>query len=46
MGSKSMWRYRGVGVETITLRQWIEKERMADETLQWPSRDWEMEETG
>src|SRR5450755_1591007 len=46
MGSKTMWRYRGVGVETITLRQWIEKERVADETLQGPSADWEMEEMG
>ena len=35
-----------MGVETITLRHWMENERVAEETVQWPSMVWEMEETG
>ena len=35
-----------MGVETITLRHWMENERVAEETVQGPSMVWEMEETG
>lgn len=35
-----------MGVDTITLRHWMENERVAEETVQGPSMVWEMEETG